>query len=279
MLGADLLTSAPPGVEIHPRDRAALDIRDSRAVAAELDFVRPDIVINATGYTAVDRAEAARAEAFAVNAIAVGSLGRACGERGVQVLHFSSDYVFDGATTGDYSEEDRVAPLNAYGESKLGGECALLESGARSLIIRTQWLFGANGVSFPRSMWDRARNRQPTRVVTDQRGRPTYTVDLARATWALVVRRMSGLFHVANSGEASWYDVALRVFEAAGAGELLSTCTSREFRRQATRPARSILSTAKLEKTLGAPLPSWTDSLSEFLGQLKSSESSLTASH
>lgn len=277
MLGADLLAMAPANVELHPRDRTELDIRDAPAVAAQLDLVRPDVVINATGYTDVDRAEAARDEAFAVNALGVGSLGRMCMERDIGVVHFSTDYVFDGATAGEYSEDDHVAPLNVYGESKLAGERALVASGARSLIIRTQWLFGSNGVSFPRTMWDRATRRQPTRVVTDQRGRPTYTIDLARAAWALVVRQTGGIYHAANSGEASWYDVALLVFEAAGAAELLFRCASREFPRPAARPTRSVLSTSKLEQTLGAALPPWTDSLSRFLGQLKSSESSLAA--
>ena len=277
MLGADLVASAPADIELHPRDRTALDIRDSTAVAAQLDLVQPDVVINATGFTAVDRAEHAREEAFAVNAVSVGDLGRMCMEREVRVVHFSTDYVFDGATAGAYSEDDPVAPLNVYGQSKLAGERALLASGASFLIIRTQWLFGVNGASFPRTMWGRARDRQPTRVVSDQRGRPTYTVDLARATWALVVRQLSGMYHAANSGEASWYEVAWRVFDSVGAAELLSPCSSREFRRPATRPMRSVLSTSKLERALGVALPEWTDSLSEFLGQLKSAESSVAA--
>jgi dTDP-4-dehydrorhamnose reductase len=272
MLGADLMASAPSGVEVHGRDRASLDITDSRALTAALDLVRPEVVINATGYTAVDRAELAREEAFALNATAVANLGMLCAERGAGVVHFSTDYVFDGSARHAYTEENLGAPLNVYGQSKLAGEQRLLSSGARSLILRTQWLFGVHGASFPRTMWERATRRQPTRVVDDQRGRPTYTVDLARTAWELVVRRLTGIYHVANSGEATWYDVARRVFDAAGVPELLSPCTSDEFPRPAKRPPHSILNTTKLEQTLAKALPPWSAALAEFLGQLRSSE-------
>lgn len=272
MLGADLAASKPEEVELHAYDRSRLDILDFDAVEAALDDLRPEFLINATGFTAVDRAEHDRTSAFAVNAAAVAGVGRLSMERSVGVVHFSTDYVFDGHSRRAYREEDPVAPLNVYGESKVAGEQGLLASGANALILRTQWLFGINGPSFPRTMWERATRGLQTRVVNDQFGRPTYTLDLARATWACIAKRVHGIYHVANAGEASWFDVAHRVFDAAGSLDLLSPCSSEEFPRVARRPARSVLSTTKLEDALGAALPHWTTALSDFLTRLSALE-------
>jgi dTDP-4-dehydrorhamnose reductase len=278
MLGTDLAATAPSTAELHARDRVTLDVTDEAAMARTLDLVTPDVVINATGFTAVDRAEGSRSEAFAVNAIAVSSLARLSAARNVRVVHFSTDYVFDGSAAGSYREDDPPAPINAYGESKLAGERALRESGAAFIILRSQWLFGLHGSSFPRTMWERACRGEPTRVVTDQIGRPTYTMDLARVTWQAVVAQLTGIFHVANGGEATWYDVAKRVFDFAATPELLSPCTSDEFPRSAKRPARSVLDTTKLERSLRLTLPHWTMAITAFLGQLRASRAPLPAS-
>jgi dTDP-4-dehydrorhamnose reductase len=269
MLGTDLAATAPSGVELHARDRRTLDVTNPAAVARTLDLVRPDTVINATGFTAVDRAETARDEAFAVNATAVSVLARFCAARNVRVVHFSTDYVFDGSAMHAYQEDVPTAPLSVYGESKLAAENALQESGAQFLILRTQWLFGLRGRSFPRTMWERACRGQPTRVVTDQTGRPTYTVDLARVTWRAIAAQLTGVFHAANGGQATRYEVAKRVFEVAATPELLSPCTSDNISRSAKRPAYSVLDTAKLERSLRLTIPQWTEALSEFLGQLR----------
>jgi dTDP-4-dehydrorhamnose reductase len=152
-----------------------------------------------------------------------GGVGAA--RRGIAVLHFSTDYVFAGTATSPYEEADPVAPVNAYGESKLRGEEAVLASGAHALVLRTQWLFGTTGKSFPPTMWERATGL-PTRVVNDQVGRPTYTGDLAVATWRLVEQRAAGIVHATNGGTATtWFDFARDVFAHAGAETLLSPCT------------------------------------------------------
>jgi len=268
MLGADIAATAPAGVTLEARDRQGLNIVDSGAVEATLDLVRPDVVINATGFTAVDRAETDSENAYAVNATAVTALGELCVERDLRVVHFSTDYVFDGELSRPYTEDDQTAPLNVYGKSKLAGEQGLLSSGAHALIVRTQWLFGDAGHCFPRVMWERATERQPTRVVNDQYGRPTWTRDVALATWSLVVRGERGLFHAANSGEATWYDVANRIFRRAGAADLLEPCKSREFPTPAKRPRKSVLDTSKLEKTLGERCPGWLTALEKFLERL-----------
>jgi dTDP-4-dehydrorhamnose reductase len=274
MLGSDLAKTTSPDTELHSRDRTTLDVTNEAAVAATLDLVRPEIFVNATGYTAVDRSESAPEEAFAVNAIAVGTLGRLCARRGVRVVHFSTDYVFDGTSSAAYREDDRRAPVNVYGESKLAGEDALQDSGADALVVRAQWLFGKDGASFVRTMWDRACRGQFTRVVNDQWGRPTYTVELARATWELVAKRLTGTYHVANSGEATRYDVARQIFDAAGVTELLSPCASVDLPQPAQRPARSTLDTTKADHALGVKLPPWSTSLAEFLLDLQREKSS-----
>lgn len=268
MLGTDLAATAPDSARLTGVGIEDLDVTDQAAVAVALDRVRPDWVVNATAYTAVDRAETEPDLAFAVNGTAVAALARACAARDIGVVHYGTDYVFDGNGTRPWREDDPTAPLNAYGASKLAGERALIESGARHLMLRTQWLYGVHGRSFPRTMWERARAGQATRVVSDQHGSPTYTVDLARATWALVERGTTGLFHATNAGEATWYDVAARVFAAAGRPELLSACATSDYPTPARRPAYSVLDGARL-RTAGIVMRPWQEALDAFLVSLR----------
>lgn len=265
MLGSDLASSAPSNMVLLGLTREQLDITDARALAAELERRSPDIVINAAGYTAVDRAESERDLAFAVNATAVGVLGTECAKHDIRVVHFSTDYVFDGTASRPYREDDPPSPINAYGASKLQGERALLSSGAAALVIRTQWLFGTHGPSFPRTMLERARRHEATRVVVDQRGRPTFTQDLSHATWELVSRGTLGLIHVANSGDASWYDVAQAIYRREGLPELLTPCSTLDFPRPASRPLYSVLDLTHAEREVGHTLPHWNDALQRFL--------------
>ena len=268
MLAHDLAAHAPPDVTLTPLTHAQLDVTEQSAVAHAIRDLAPAVVINAAGYTRVDDAERARDLAFAVNGMAPGAIGRAAAAVRATVVHFSTDYVFDGKADAAYHEEDPPNALNVYGASKLEGERTLAASGAEFLIIRTQWLFGARGRSFPRTMWERARARVSSRAVIDQLGRPTYTVDLARATWRLVEARVRGTLHITNAGQTSWYELAQRVYAAAGAPELVTPCTTAEYRAAARRPARSVLDTTRAEANLGGPLPAWTDALERFLAQL-----------
>lgn len=277
MLGRDLQALAPPGVRLHAVDHADLDITRSDAVAATLDALRPDVVMNAAAYTRVDDAEREVEAAMRVNATAVAELGAACASRGIRVVHFGTDYVFDGRSDRPYAEDAPTSPVNRYGESKLLGERALLASGARALVVRTQWLFGVHGRSFPRTMWQRARAGQATRVVADQTGRPTYSRDLASTVWGMVTLRTEGVVHAANGGQATWYDVAREVFDAVGRPELLSACATNDYPTVAARPAYSVLATDRLERTLGAPLPEWRNALARFLDQLRAEETATAA--
>jgi len=280
MLGTDLVATAPDSVQMVPFGRSELDVTDSNAVTRVLDEARPDWVVNASAYTQVDRAETDYATALAVNGTAVTLLGQLCATRHVRLVHFSTDYVFRGDATRPYQEDDPVDPLNAYGRSKLAGEHGLAGSGARSLVLRTQWLYGLGGTSFPRTMWNRALKRSPTRVVDDQRGRPTYTVDLARAVWQLIGHDAHGVYHIASAGEhASWFDVATAVFAAAGVTSLLSACATADYPTAAPRPAYSVMDTSRLARETGITLPAWRPALEQFLRVLAAESRSAAPAH
>jgi dTDP-4-dehydrorhamnose reductase len=271
MLGSDLVASTPPGITTTALDRTDVDITDHSALSAALDRTTPDVVINAAAYTAVDHAESDRARANLVNGVAPGLIGQECARREIRVVHYSTDYVFPGTSTVPYAETDDVSPINAYGESKLLGERALLTTGAEALVLRTQWLFGRAGRSFPRTMWERASAGQPTKVVDDQHGRPTYTVDLADATWQLIALGTVGVVHVTNAGPAvTWFELAREVFARAGAPSLLTPCATSDYPTPARRPSYSALSTLRLESLLLRPMPSWRGALDRFLSELMS---------
>lgn len=268
MLGHDLVAAAPPGTAIFPFSKAELDITATSSLAATVASVRPDVIINAAAYTSVDRAEAERAVAFRVNADAVGQLAQIARRLGIRVVHYSSDYVFDGTATQPYREECPTNPVNTYGASKLAGERALRDSGADFLILRSQWLFGLHGRSFPKTMFERAHAGLATKVVSDQTGRPTSTRDLAKATWMLAGRGATGLFHFANQGEATWFEVAQHVFDRLGRRHLLTPCTTDDYPTPARRPRYSALNTRKIEEVLGSPVAPFETALDDFLNRV-----------
>lgn len=268
MLGHDLVAHAPAGTVVFPFTRAELDITATTSLAAAVADLQPNIIMNAAAYTAVDRAESEVELCFKVNADAVGELGRIAAQTDAQVVHFGTDYVFDGTASGPYREESPTHPINTYGASKLAGETALTQSGTRFLIIRTQWLFGVHGKSFPRTMWERAKAGAATRVVSDQTGRPTYSRDLARTVWALTERATCGVLHVANHGKATWFDLASHIFSWAGRLDLLTACLTADYPTAAQRPRNSVLDTTSLERTLGASLPGWSGAVDDFLQSL-----------
>jgi dTDP-4-dehydrorhamnose reductase len=271
MLGFDLRRSAPPDVELMSPPSQAVDITNVHDVTRALDDEAPRWVINAAAYTDVDQAEAHPTLALAVNGDGPGILSTECARRGIPLVHFGTDYVFAGDAIRPYAEDSPVAPLNAYGRSKLAGEQSVLRSGAHALVIRTQWLFGINGRSFPRTMWERACAGIATRVVNDQAGRPSYTVDVASATWELIAREARGVVHVTNTGApATWFDLAERVFAAAGARELLRPCSTPEYPTPAPRPSYSVLGTRRVEREFSIELPRWEDALQRFLAELGS---------
>lgn len=277
ILGSAIRATAPAGGYILAPSHAQLDVTDARAIEAFVDGCAPAgdargaapmWIVNCTAYTAVDAAESHEADAMRLNAEAPRILGAAARRVGARVLHVSTDYVFGGAGDRPWREDDATGPLSVYGRSKLAGEQALLASGAESLIVRTAWLYGTVGKSFPRTMWERARQGLASRVVADQHGAPTNARDLAQWCWALIARDARGIVHASNAGACTWADVAERVYAAAGKPGLVTRVGSDEYPVPAPRPRYSVLDGSRLEQLLGAPRRRWEDALDEFLSDL-----------
>ncbi len=240
-----------------------LDIGERDAVLAFAERERPGLIINAAAYTRVDDAERESALAFRVNADGPAHLAEAARDVGARLLHFSTDYVFDGAARAPYDESAATQPRSVYGQSKLLGEQRVLNMlPDAAFVVRTSWLFGAGGSNFVKTMLNLLRTRQELRVVDDQHGRPTYTEDLADAALALLAVKpgarpvASGVYHFANAGNVSWHGFCLAIRDACLAlGEQLQAkrilpVSTQEFPRPAPRPAYSVLDTSKLERAL-----------------------------
>jgi dTDP-4-dehydrorhamnose reductase len=248
------------GHQVAAPGRAALDVRDPAQIAAALDRAAPDLAINAAAYTAVDRAEAARDEAFAINAAGAGQLAQACAARRIPLLHVSTDYVFDGRSAAAYREDDPVAPIGAYGETKLAGERAALAAGAS--VVRTSWLFATGGPSFVHTMLRLAAERPTLRVVADQHGCPTWAEDLADALIALGERAApAAIYHYCGDGPTTWHGFAEAIVAEARrhrplACERIEAITTADYPTPARRPAHSVLDTARI-RGLGIAPRQW----------------------
>jgi dTDP-4-dehydrorhamnose reductase len=263
-------------------DCRQVDLGNAQQLDALLAECRPDLIVNAAAYTAVDRAEEEPEVAFRVNAEMPGRIAAWAHRNASVVLHYSTDYVFDGHSSRPYRESDRPAPLNVYGASKLAGERALADSGCRHLIIRTSWVYSAHGNNFVLSMLKLARRGMKLRVVDDQIGCPTSARSLARVSCALLgagshpAPAVAGrLFHYSDRDAVSWYDFAGLVFEAAlGAGLLehmpdLEPVPSSEYPQIARRPAYSVLDCSLIGKDAGVAQESLKDALSACMAEVK----------
>ena len=250
------------------RDRASFDISNADHVAGLADF-RPTLVLNCAAYTKVDNAEDEPAKADDVNGRAVGELAEQCALSGGRLVHFSTDFVFDGTSRRPYQPTDRPNPISAYGRSKLLGEQMALSRGSRdALVIRTAWLYGAGGVNFPRIIAERAKQGQPLKVVNDEIGSPTYAADLAEATLNLLDRGASGIWHVTNAGQVSRFEYAKAILEAFGVTTELTPITTAEWfqirPKQAKRPAYSVLDAEPVARLVGKPMRPWREALADF---------------
>jgi dTDP-4-dehydrorhamnose reductase len=256
----------------------AVDLGDAASLANALEAARADLIVNAAAYTAVDRAEDEPEFADRINHRAVGEIGAWAAAHGARVVHYSTDYVFDGSAMQPYREDDATAPLGVYGRSKLAGEDALRASGARHLIFRTAWVYAARGHNFLRTMLRLAAERDELRVVADQIGAPTPAHWIADATVAAVSstahRSAQGVFHLVAGGRCSWHDFASAIFEGArqrgliGRAPRVVPITSAEFQTRARRPAWSVLDCAKLENAFGLQLADWRAGLDEVLDEV-----------
>lgn len=274
-IGWELVRALAPLGEVvaPPRDELALD--DADAIASAVPAVAPALIVNAAAFTDVDGAESQEATAEALNARAPGLLAQEAAKLGIAIVHFSTDYVFDGKARHPYTETDRPAPLNAYGRSKLAGETAVADSGAAHLILRSSWIYSRRGKNFLRAMQRLAGEQDELRVVADQTGCPTWARMLAEGTAAILARcwnpassdpllGTSGLYHLAAGGETSWHGFAEAIV-AALPGDLAKTpvkaVTTADMPRHAKRPAYSVLDCAKAEDAFGIRLPHWREQL------------------
>lgn len=254
--------------------RAQCDVTNPEEVDRAFREYLPEILLNCAAYTKVDSCETESELADAVNGHAVQTLVRKSEENGTKLVHFGSDFVFDGTSRHPYDEDDAADPLSAYGRSKYLGESALLaHPGGDWLLLRTAWLYGRNGVCFPRTMVELARKGVPLSIVNDQIGSPTFTDDLADATFDLLEHDATGLFHVVNSDPASWFDLAVATLEEFGISYPVSSISTEGWRTrrpgQAIRPAYSVLDTGKLSAAIGRPMRPWREALRAFAEQVR----------
>lgn len=280
-VGWELARSLMPLGEVIALDRQRCDLSRPETLAALVREIAPDVIVNAAAYTAVDRAEGEEALATRINGEAVGALAEAARSRGALLVHYSTDYVFDGRKAAPYAEDDAVAPLNAYGRSKLAGEAAIAAVDCDHLILRTTWVFAARGANFVRTMLRLGAERETLRVVADQIGAPTWARNIADATAHIVGRaqaeRMqgafhSGIFHLASRGETSWHGFAEAIFAAARnllpeamKVDTVEAITSADYPVPAARPCNSRLALERLEARFGVVMPDWRDALMRCL--------------
>lgn len=284
-LGWELQRSLSVLGQLRALGRADADFADPETLRASVRDYGPDVIVNAAAYTAVDRAEGDESAAYGINALAPGVLAEAARECEAWLVHYSTDYVFDGRKQGAYFEDDAPRPLSAYGRTKFEGEERIRASGALHLILRTSWVFGPHGANFPKTILRLARERPQLEVVADQIGAPTSAELLADLT-ALALQHialrgvgageLAGTYHVAASGQTSWHAYACHVVGQALAqgarlqagSEQISPITTAAWRAAAPRPANSLLDTGKFRTAFGLALPDWRHHVNRLIAEL-----------
>ena len=284
-VGYELQRALAPLGEVHAVDSNDCDLADPQALRALIRRIQPRVIVNPAAYTAVDKAEEHSELAMAVNGVAPGVMGEEAARMGACVVHYSTDYVFDGHKPTPYEESDATAPLGAYGRSKLAGEQALQAATDRHIILRTSWVVGAHGNNFAKTVLRLAAERDQLSIVDDQYGAPTSAALLADATAQLIQRLEHegdtsfpfGLYHLCASGETTWFDYArfvLRYAESAGKPALkvkandVIAIPSAQYPTQAQRPANSRLNTQKFRETFRLSLPTWQEGLKPILDHI-----------
>lgn len=278
-LGGELQQTLAPLGEVMGVDRHKLDLTQPDKIRQVIGEFKPNVIVNAAAYTAVDKAETETELANAINGTAPTIMAEAAQQLGAALIHVSTDYIFDGKKNTPYTEDDKPDPINAYGQSKLLGEEGVLKYCDRALILRTAWVYGAQGKgNFVKTMLRLGAERDELRVVVDQVGTPTWTGDLASAIARLVQSlksdTLTGIYHFTNSGAISWYDFAVAIFEEAQQigfplqVKQVLPITTAEYPTAAARPAYSVLSTQKISNVLGNHPPHWRTGLRRMLKQL-----------
>ncbi len=286
-VGWELQRTLAPLGEVIAADRRTMDLSDPDSIRGAIRGIKPDLIVNAAAYTAVDQAESEPEPAMAINGMAPGIMAEEAKRLGAAIVHFSTDYVFDGAKQGPYTEQDPPNPMGVYGKSKLAGEQAVQQAGAPHIIFRTSWVYGARGKNFLLTIRRLAKERNRLKIVDDQIGAPTWCRMIAEASAQILaqafapmtpdplpIAEVSGLYHLTCAGQTSWYGFAQAILarsQPAVSGpqaipELLPIPTS-EYPLPAKRPANSVLSNAKLRQTFGLALPEWDKALALCLDE------------
>lgn len=268
-VGSALSKALAPLGDVIAWDRSQLDLADPDAIRAAVRDAKPRVIVNAAAYTAVDKAEAEEGAAMKINRDGPRTLAEEAAKGGALLVHFSTDYVFDGEKRAPYTEHDVPRPLNAYGRSKLGGEQAILSSACRRLIVRTSWVYGPTGKNFPLTIMKAAKEHRELRVVDDQVGAPTSTGMLSSALPEMIKRALGdasldGLYHLSAAGEVSWYGFALAILAGKGIKAAVQPVRSNEYGARALRPHNSLLDNAKVRQDFGIRLPPWEEGLAEL---------------
>jgi dTDP-4-dehydrorhamnose reductase len=280
-IGHELLRTLAPLGHVTGIDIADLDLTEPGDVKAFLARLQPDLIINCAAYTAVDRAESEPAIAHAVNVAAVDILAKEAARLGAAIVHYSTDYVFDGTKRSPYTPDDNPSPQSVYGRSKLAGEQALIASDAKFLILRTEWVYGLRGRNFVLAVLDRAQQTGELRVVNDQTGSPTWSRVVAQVTADIVQASLKGshgqrnfggregIYHVTCAGQSTWFDFARHIFSSphVSSRPKLIPVTTAEFGAKAARPANSVLDCSLTEKTFGVRMTPWQEAIDAMLAE------------
>ncbi|WVM92879.1 dTDP-4-dehydrorhamnose reductase [Halopseudomonas pachastrellae] len=279
-VGHELLRTAPHSFEVHGFDSSQLDITDNNKVQQTVDALRPDLIINAAAYTAVDKAESDSEQAWAVNRDAVGYLSSAASRLDIPLFHISTDYVFTGDSLTPYRESEPTGPTGVYGASKLAGEQTLAANCSKHITLRTSWVFGAHGNNFVKTMLRLGKERDSLSIVADQRGGPTSAASIAAALWRLAERYSAdgrldwGIYHYSGLPDCTWFDFANEIFAQATDQNLisqkptLSPISTADYPTPARRPAWSVMDCSKLQSTFGISAPDWRQDLQTALLEL-----------
>ena len=275
-LGSELQVIAPlyVGFKFLFVAREELPIDNEDAVKKYFATHAIDYCINCAAYTAVDKAESEEENTFSINATAVANLAKTCEENKTQLIHVSTDYVFDGTANKPYKETDRTNPVSVYGQSKMQGEELAQKNDPSTIIIRTSWLYSSFKNNFVKTMLRLMKEKESINVVNDQFGCPTYAADLAAAIMQIIVSGKSlenpGIYHYTNAGITNWYEFALAIKKLTGSNCNVNPITTAEYPTQAKRPAYSVLDTTKITSTFGLAIPAWEESLKRCLLLIKS---------
>ena len=257
------------GHQAHGTVRSDFDLTNEDDVQSYIQKIKPEAIIHCAAYTNVDQAETDRDTAYKVNALGTKFLAQAANEINAKMVYVSTDYVFDGSANEPYEVDHPTQPLGVYGETKLAGEEFLKTILERYFIVRTAWVYGANGNNFVKTMLRLGKERGEVGVVADQVGSPTYTVDLASILVELVESEHYGIYHASNDGICSWYEFAVEIFNQAGLQVKVNPLTTDQYPRPAARPKYSVLSKKKLIEKGFTPLRKWQEALADYLKEIK----------